>query len=117
MDRLSLFRSILARTSDRTDSSDERTPLFRRPMVHFQWGGGGFNMVPGTTQPLASSLIREMTSIWRRLTTLSSTASSVGNDAFCAVEASCVQSAMLIFCRTINLLHDLPARSLHQPRM
>ena len=91
MDRLSLFRSIFARTSDRTDSKEDRTPLILSSSHGtLSMGCGGFSTSSGTTQPLASSLIREMTSIWRRLTTESSTTSSVGN-----VAPRCLSSIIL----------------------
>ena len=91
MDRRSLLRSIFARTSDRTDSRDDRTPLILSSSHGtLSMGCGGFRICSGTTQPLASSLIREMTSIWRRLTTESSTTSSVGN-----VAPLCLSSIIL----------------------
>ena len=91
MDRRSLLRSIFARTSDRTDAKEDRTPLILSSSHGtLSMGCGGFRTSSGTTQPLASSLIREMTSIWRRLTTLSSTTSSVGN-----VAPLCLSSIIL----------------------
>ena len=91
MDRRSLLRSIFARTSDRTDSKEDRTPLIlSSSQGTFSSTSGGCSTSSGTTQPLASSLIREMTSIWRRLTTESSATSSVGN-----VAPLCLSSIIL----------------------
>ena len=91
MDRRSLLRSILARTSLRTDANELRTPLIDSSSQDtFSSTSGGCRICSGTTHPEASSLIREMTSIWRRLTTESSTTSSVGN-----VAPRCLSSIIL----------------------
>ena len=91
MDRRSLLRSIFARTSDRTDARLLLTPdILSSSQGTFSSTSGGCRTSSGTTQPLASSLIREMTSIWRRLTTESSTTSSVGN-----VAPLCLSSIIL----------------------
>ena len=98
MDRRSLFRSIFARTSLLTLSRLLRTPLIlSSSQGTFSSTSGGCRTSSGTTQPLASSLIREMTSIWRRLTTESSTTSSVGNDAFCAWSSIILPRAPYLF--------------------
>ena len=91
MDRRSLLRSIFARTSLRTDANELRTPLMLSSSQDtFSKTSGGCRICSGTTHPGASSLIREMTSIWRRRTTESSTTSSVGN-----VAPLCLSSIIL----------------------